>query len=331
MTGNLIEVREAQETDAAALKTLRALSAPRRPARSDLEAAGNQGAFGRGCLLCSVEGQVVGCCLWRYPSAEPRAWCAVRVFVDPRWRCQGYGELLWLAMQPYLERLAAERLSAQVLADDLPIREWVKKLGFCEVGERVELVLDLNEAALANAIGVRQVSQSALSTRVGNVDLLSTDEVGERELEAYFQLYCACLAEAPEALREPAPDRGYFEAVYLNDAIHPKGQSLLAWLDGQVIGYTALMNYLPSAYYITITGVHPSLRRHGVGSFLKASSVINAFSSGAEQVATSNLTAKPGIIEINRRLGFMRTEGTVILHLRTKTASRKRRFGAAHG
>jgi predicted GNAT superfamily acetyltransferase len=67
---------------------------------------------------------------------------------------------------------------------------------------------------------------------------------------------------------------------------------------------------------IDLSGVHPAYRRRGIGTALKAQSMILARQRGYHTMRTTNDPVNTGILAINDRLGFKRLPAQVLLALR---------------
>jgi GNAT superfamily N-acetyltransferase len=239
------------------------------------------------------------------------------LMVHADWRKQGVGSDLLSAIFAALQSTSAATLQARTWDDWTDSMEFLRRRGFVEVHQMVELRLDLREADLAPFTWLQQ----SLEAQGIQFTTLRQEWLDERIWMKLTDLQQAAVSGWPD----PDPD-GEITILAEEDVrlMFDSWQTtpdtfFLAKVDGMFIGYTALGpdHRAPEAIGAGPTAVRPEYRGRGVATALKVIALTHARQQGWRTASTRS--ASPVMIRVNEKLGFQRGRAEVRLVRRLDT------------
>ncbi|HEU5379547.1 MAG TPA: GNAT family N-acetyltransferase [Ktedonobacteraceae bacterium] len=253
-------------------------------------------------------------CLIGFNDAGRDSWKVAGKFwldvtVDPAWRKQGIGTLLYTNALEFAQREGATLLEAEV-RDHLPASlRFAQKRDFQIDRHLFESTLHLAGFDETHFAGVIE-GLEASGLRFTNLA-----ELGET-LEARRQLY---ELNRRSALHIPGRDQTYapFEQFQQNVFAAPwyraDGQ-IVALANDTWIGMTAI-GYFPAtnSMYNMITGVDQPYRGRGIALALKLLAIRCARKYGAAYIRTNNDSENAPMLAVNRKLGYQPQPGKYLL------------------
>jgi len=229
------------------------------------------------------------------------------VYVAPLGRGREVGRAL---VEAVTEATRSYRLPGFLVStpeQDATSQSVASRWGFQVVARHRESVLDLDTMDLGAASGAVERAGSAGF----RLEPLPDDADGQLWRRVY-ELNMRTWKDAPDA--DGATDdmpysvfRGFFP--------HPS-YVFLAWLDGEPVGSTSLMDRTKDEALNTMfTGVLPEARGHGLAAGLKAGHALFMREQGHHRIYTQNMEGNLPILTANDRLGFRVDSGFVDLAL----------------
>lgn len=232
------------------------------------------------------------------------------VCVDPRYRRQGIGSLLFEHLVGALERFEPIGLQARAHEDDRDTVRFLAERGFLEDFRQWESHL---ETAGFDGERWRPVEERVRAHGIAIVTLADLASDPERDRRLYdLEHELSEDIPSPDSVRNslwPRDEnrfRRYADGV-LNDPDRAPWTYLVAVKDGEYIG----MSYgseepEAGAFDIDFTGVRRAYRGWGIATALKMRGIELARSHGYTAVRTWNDTANVPILGLNDKLGFVR-------------------------
>jgi mycothiol synthase len=237
----------------------------------------------RTVLVAELDGEIVGAGLGGRSDDPNRGYVAPRVHPDVR--RQGVGSALLKPLIEFVESLDLERVSGQVT--DQGSKEFAERFGFAETDRQVEQVRSLD-------------GELTLDPLPEGVEVVT-------------------VAERPELLEAAYPlarDEGYPDlalegsiSIPLEDWLHdeatlPEG-SLVALVDGEIVGYSGLMAHDNDGVAEDgLTVVRREWRRRGLAKALKQRELAWARGAGFREVVTWTQTGNESMRAVNERLAY---------------------------
>lgn len=252
-------------------------------------------------LVAERAGDVVGFgwCGWACNLTAPDCY-DFSVTVAPEHTGQGIGRQLSTALIDWAQQERQQRLICSCSARWLRSIHCLRQAGFHEIGQRYELALaldDFDERPFADVFA-RIAAQGIILTtlaqerrpdalerlyRLAYPLLRGIPLPGGLVLDLSFSEWCASEIDTPHALPEAV---------------------VIAKRGDEYIGYSNL-RLVPDGPACTImTGVRADEQRHGVALALKLQTIQIARARGYHEMRTNNDTANPGILTLNKRLGY---------------------------
>ena len=257
-----------------------------------------------GRFFAEVEGQPVG-----YASYEQKLrmnhpgklWVGVNVL--PAFRKRGVGTALWQHLCQEIERFDPLRLFIGTRENYADGVRFAEKLGFSERFRHWESRLEPATFRLADWAGYfRRVAEQGIEIR--SVVELKADPDRDRKL---YELDWAVIQDIPSP--EPAVRKSFEEFQKVWERSNLVQDAWFVALDkGKYVGMTELWTNQadPGLFDIGVTGVLRSHRRRGIAMALKLQGIAFAQKRGSRELRTWNASNNKGILEVNRRLGFVR-------------------------
>ena len=225
-------------------------------------------------MLAELDGQLAGSGLADRSSNLERAFLAPRVL--PEMRRRGVGSALLGALVAHAERMQVPEVSAHVDGSDPEAMAFAEHFGFEEVDRQVEQVRALNGSELAPSPLLDGVEVASIAEQP---DLLERCYV--LALQGYEDLALPWTVVVPleEWLRE--------------EATLPGG-SLVALADGEIVGYSGLINHDSEGVAEDgLTVVRRDWRRRGLARALKE-----------REIVTWTQRGNDGMRALNEQLGY---------------------------
>ncbi len=257
-----------------------------------------------GRFFAEVDGQAVG-----YASYEQQrrmnhpGKLSVGVNVLPAFRRRGVGSCLWRHLCREIEQFDPLRLFTDTRENYPDGVRFVEKLGFSERFRHRESRLEPATIQLADWAGYsRRVAEQGIEIRA--VTELTSDPDRDRKL---YELDWANQQDIPSP--EPVVRKSFEEFRKVWQRSNLVQDAWYVALDkGQCVGMTELWSNQadPDLFDIGLTGVLRSHRRRGIAMALKLRGIEFAQKRGIQELRTWNSSNNGAILEMNRRLGFVR-------------------------
>ena len=227
--------------------------------------------------------------LWELRTHRYRFDLAVR----PEWQRQGIATQLLSKILKDAQAVGASGLQARVRDDKAEALEFIRRRGFCESHRMAAYRIDfahMNRFEFHNAF-----------SRLGDAGFKVTNlrEAREKDphyLEQFYELYSA----ARDGWPDPDPDPMGASPVPFKqikrwlDELRRSDVLFIAMDGPRYVGF--------SSFFDVGTAVHPSYRRRGIATLLKAGSIEDAQHRGLLGQTTS--TASPAMRAVLERLGY---------------------------
>ena len=238
----------------------------------------------RTLLLAELDEELAGSGLVDRSSNRERALVQPRVLPDRRRR--GVGTALLREAGRLAEVLGVGQASSHV-EGDLAGAAFAERHGFEEIDRQVEQVIGLPE------------SLPELDPLPDGVEVVSVAERPEL-LEQSFELATQGYEDlaVPYTVHVPLDE-------WLRDEATLPGGSLVALLDGEIVGYSGLLEHEnEGAAEDGLTVVDRRWRRRGLARALKQRELAWAAANGIREVITWTQTGNDGMRALNERLGY---------------------------
>lgn len=228
----------------------------------------------------------------------------VSVIVRPAFRRRGVGTALWQHLCRQIEQFDPLRLFIGTRENFPEGIRFVEKRGFDESLRHWESRLELAPFRLADwADHARRVAEQGIEIR--SVVELASDTDRDRKL---YELGWAIEQDIPSP--EPAVKRSFEEFQKVWQRSNLVYDAWFVALDrGEYVGLTEFWLNRggdPALFDTGGTGVIRSHRRRGIATALKLRGIEFAQQRGIRELRTWNASGNKGILELNRRLGFVR-------------------------
>lgn len=252
-------------------------------------------------LVAEQEGQVLGFgwCGCESGVVAPDAY-EIRVAVAPEHCGHGVGRSLSDMLIGWAGQSSSRRLLSACSARWSRSIAVLQAAGFRPVGQRCELTLalDMFDERRFAAVWVQLAAQGITLTTLAQ----------ERRPDALERLYRLAhpLLRGVPLPGDMALDLSFGQWCALEiDAADVAPETLvIARRGGEYIGYSNLRLPQHGPASTIMTGVRPDQRRLGVALALKLQTIRIARAHGYHELRTTNDTANPGILALNRRLGY---------------------------
>ncbi len=257
-----------------------------------------------GRFFAEVDGQAVG-----YASYEQHrrmnhpGKLSVSAIVLPAFRRRGVGTALWQHLCREIEQFDPLRLFIGTRENFPEGVRFAEKLGFVENFRHWESRLEPAAFRLADWAGYsRRVAEQGIEIRA--VTEMMSDPERDRKL---YELDWALQQDIPSP--KPAVQRSFeeFQKVWQRSNL-VQDAWFVALDQGEYVGMTEFWSKQadPSLFEIGLTGVLRPHRRRGIAIALKLRGIEFAQHRGIRELRTWNASDNKGILEVNRRLGFVR-------------------------
>lgn len=299
-----LTIRPSETTDLAAINAINNaynVDAPQPLASREHHERSRNPALPFHRLVAERAGQVVGVgwCGWDGNLTAPDCY-DFSVTVVPEHTGQGIGRRLSAALIGWARQQGAQWLICGCSAGWPRSRHFLQQAGFQAVGQRYELALALDsfdERPFADAL-TRIAAQGIILTTLGQ----------ERRPDAVERLYrlaypLLCGIPLPRGL---VLDMSFSEwcATEIDAPDASPDTIVIAKRGDEYIGYSNLRLVSGGPAYTMMTGVRSDAQRHGVALALKLQTIWIARAHGYHEMRTNNDTANPGILTLNKRLGY---------------------------
>ena len=242
---------------------------------------------------------------------QPRKyWITVRV--HPAYQRQGIGSALYDALLEKLQEFDPLEIKTSIPANDRVATRFVERRGFEEYSRRWDSI------AYLATFEPHKFAPIVERVREQNIELHSLQALRNEEnfAEKLHSLFWTLEQDVP--LPEPATFQplDQFKRNVLGNPDLEQEMTLIAVDGDHYSGLTLIFIEAEGTLGIDLSGVHPDYRRRGIGTALKAQSMILAKARGYRSIRTTNDPVNTGILTINDRLGFKRLPAQVLLALR---------------
>ncbi|MBA2680654.1 MAG: GNAT family N-acetyltransferase [Ktedonobacteraceae bacterium] len=258
------------------------------------------------------QGQLVG---FNNSGRDPwmpsgRFW--IEVVVDPSWRKQGIGELLYTHALQFVQEQGATTLEAEV-RDHMPESlHFAEQRGFKIDRHHFESTLDLATFDEARFSGVVEAVEASGIRFFTLADLGDTLEVQRR----LYEINRRYAGDVPGGSESFTPFEQFHKEVFEAPWYRADCQLVAAdgdrWIGMSAIGYFPETNHM----HHMMTGVEPAYRGRKIALALKLLTIRRARTYGAAYIRTNNDSQNAPILAVNRKLGYRAQPGKYLL-LRT--------------
>lgn len=222
------------------------------------------------------------------------------VSVPPAHTSQGIGRRLGAALIEWARQQRQQRLICGCSARWPRSMHFLQQAGFQQIGQRYEQTLtlaDFDERPFADVF-----------TRIAAQGITLTTLAQERRPDALEQLYrlaypLLCAIPLPGGLVCDV-SFGAWCATEIDAPDASPEALVIARRGDEYIGYSSLRLAPDGPAYTIMTGVRPDQQRHGVALALKLQTMRIARAQGYHEMRTTNDTANPAILALNKRLGY---------------------------
>lgn len=222
----------------------------------------------------------------------------VEVAVDTPYRGQGFGRLLYRAIEPIL--LDRGKPIISFVKEDHPYAlAFAHKRGWSEIQRSYHQWLPLEHFELAQFKGLLERLQGE-GFRFSSYDRLS--EPGKES--RFYQLFVQTEADVPTSTPYQVPTLEQFRENTLQTALAQA--TFVALYEGQYVGLTVTRPRDEQSLHTRMTGVLPQYRGKGLAVALKLQVVEYAKAQGFLELHTNNAAHNTAMLEVNARLGYLR-------------------------
>jgi GNAT superfamily N-acetyltransferase len=263
------------------------------------EAQAPQGQIRRRMVAVDEQGQIIGHNDTGRDPWMPLGLYDVLVLVDPAWRQQGIGALLYQDAFQFSKAQGAIRLQGMLRDNCAPCLRFAEQRGFSIERHRFESMLDLG------AFDERSFSGHIQAIETSGIRFLTLADLGNTE-GAQRRLH-----SLNERINRDTP--GYqswltFEAFQTQICgaswFRPDGQFVAVdgedWIGMAAVGFFANTQSM----YNMFTGVDRSYRGRGIALALKLLTIRCARAYNARYVRTHNDSENTPMLAVNRKLGY---------------------------
>jgi mycothiol synthase len=245
-------------------------------------------------LLAERDGALAGSGLADRSSNRERAFLMPRVLPDLRRR--GVGTALLRALARHAEHMNVPAASSHADGADPGSMAFAERFGFEEVDRQVEQVCVLNG---------RKPKASPLPDGVEVVSIADRPELLERSYELATQGYADMAL--PWTVVIPLEE-------WLRDEATQPGGSLVALADGEIVGFSGLMEHDSDGVAEDgLTVVQRDWRRRGLAKALKGMELAWAAENGFCEVVTWTQLGNEGMRKLNEQLGYEYRDVTITM------------------
>ena len=257
-----------------------------------------------GRFFAEVDGQAVGYASYeqhRRMNHPGKLWVSVNVL--PPFRRRGVGAALWQHLCREIEQFDPLRLFIGTRENFSDGVRFVERLGFVESHRHWESRLEPAAFRLADWAGYsRRVAEHGIEIRA--VTELTSDPERDRKL---YELDWATVQDIPSPVPPIRKSFEEFQKVWQRSNL-VQDAWFVALDQGEYVGMTEFWSNPadPGLFETGLTGVLRSHRRRGIAIALKLRGIEFAQKKGIRELRTWNASDNEGILEVNRRLGFVR-------------------------
>lgn len=270
--------------------------------------------------LAEVSGQIVAYAYYfeiAWAPPQGRYWCVIRVL--PAYQRRGIGARLYARLLDDLARRGAAAMQLELDDTLTALAPSLERRGFRELLHSWAFALDPRAADLAPfATAYDRLGGPEITTLAAELAR------GADWLPPLHDLYISVAGDVPIPIHpHPAPSPEWLaqQAIGLPESL-PEA-FVMARDSARYVG----MSYLhadadhPCRLFQRITAVHPGYRGRGIALALKLKTIEYAQRHGCHEIRTAVESNNPGMLAINRKLGFAQREGLALLEKTLRVCS----------
>jgi GNAT superfamily N-acetyltransferase len=267
------------------------------------------GRISRRMVVENEEHFIIGYSFAGHEVWSPAGHFSVWLIVDPAFRGQGTGTLLYDELERFVLANGADELIMEVNENDPPSQCFAEKRGFTIDRHQFESVLDLDRF---DEGPYQDVVPSVEATGIRFFSLAEAGNTGAALRKLHAVNY-ASMMDIPGAQNDWLPFDTFEAYVRQADWFLPAGQLLAA--DGDEYVGLAAVQLIPEKQgaYNLITGVIRAYRGRKIALALKLLAIRYARKNGARYLRTHNDSLNVPMLAINRKLGYQPLSGKYLM------------------
>jgi GNAT superfamily N-acetyltransferase len=308
-------MRRIREADPAAdlPAVARLMSAARPEPVTEAELVGElrtlpRGVLFRRMLAVDQDGTAAGISLVQRPPWWGAGRYGVEVVVDPAYRGQGIGRLLYRDLEAFALGQGATRLDASVQEGDLSARAFAERRGFGVERHLFSSILELVDFDAA------PFAPKAAQVAASGIRLMALAEIPDtpESRRKLYELHRTCALGIPG--REPTFAAFEDYAARTIGAGWFRREAQFVALDGERwVGLLQLEPHGADRMWHRITGVDPAYRGRSIALALKLKAIAYARQAGYRRMGTNNDAENAPMLAVNRALGYRPAPGVYLM------------------
>lgn len=258
-------------------------------------------------LVAEVDGRVVGRAAGGVDSELPEGDMLCSVLVAPGMRGQGVGSALLTGLHGFYREHEPQRLRATIADEPPAVLAWAERRGFQPTYHILESRLDLASFDPGPLFG-RVTEAEKRGTRFLPFSALRSPESETR----LWKLYSEIRADTPDGAEwRETPRDEWLKWAFQEPVAWPDGWLVAVDGAGNWVGLTFMQRYVDDSgdAHIYMTGITREHRGQGLSTALKMAAACRAKEQGIAGLTTINEENNAPILAVNRRMGFVKTDG----------------------
>jgi GNAT superfamily N-acetyltransferase len=234
----------------------------------------------------------VGCSLW-----DSRGLHFLKAWVDPDYRCRGYGSRLLHHLEELALEHKADLVKCTTSENDTETHNFLKHRGYRFNSHAFSSALDLTSFE-ASRYSVRTLPQGVRFFTFADTPM---DEDARQKL---WELNTESVRDEPNNDPEFAPAFEDYCSQVIGATWFDPSTQFIAAMDDEWVGVSAVGGDSVENYHNLFTGVKRAHRGKGIAKALKVLALSHSKERGIKRIRTGNDSRNAPMLEINRQLGY---------------------------